>query len=344
MQGLTSLTMPPLPAKMRAVEVLAPGGAEALCITDVAVPTLSKGEVLIQVSAAGVNRPDLLQRQGLYPPPAGASPRLGLEVSGRIVSLGLGVSEAHLGRKVMALTNGGGYAQYVSVPVAQCMLIPEGLSDEVAASLPETYLTVWQNLFVKAGLQKGQHVLIHGGSSGIGCAAIQLAKVHGAVVHVTVADATKAEFCRGLGADFVYLYPSERWEDLAYKNTGSQGIDVVLDMVAGDYVNRNLRCLKPKGIVIVIALLGGRMAQVDGALLMGKQALLTGSTLRPQSADFKASLCRAVEVELASGFAKGMIHSVVKACYEFDEVAQAHRWLESGKNFGKVVLRVSHNE
>jgi NADPH2:quinone reductase len=326
---------------MKAVLVSEPGGSDKLSIAEIERPRPSRGEVLVRVAAAGVNRPDVLQRLGLYPPPAGACPRLGLEVSGEVVATGGGIGASLQGKNVMALVNGGGYGEYVAVPAGQCMRVPAGLSMVEAASLPETYMTVWQNLFMKGGLQAGNHVLIHGGSSGIGCASIQLAKMHGAFVHVTVGDQEKADFCKKLGADFVYLYKQEDWSQAVLNNTGGQGAEIILDMVAGEYVDKNLSCIKAGGKVIIIALLGGRFVTLDAAKLMAKQIVLTGTTLRPQSSEFKAQLSRVVEGVLEKGFSSGQLQSVVRAQFDLERVADAHDLMESGKGMGKIVLKVS---
>ncbi|HEX4917523.1 MAG TPA: NAD(P)H-quinone oxidoreductase [Limnobacter sp.] len=328
---------------MRAVLVCMPGGVEQLELTELPTPKPGPGEVLIKVCAAGVNRPDVLQRQGLYPPPPGANPMLGLEVSGRVCDVGEGVVPGLLGQRVMALCNGGGYAEYVAVPAAQCMPIPAGLTAVQAASLPEVYLTVWQNLFWTAGVGAGTKVLVHGGSSGIGTAAIQLCKRYGAQVYVTVGDANKADYCKALGA-IPYIYRTEPWEDRVLQHTAGHGVDVVLDMVAGDYINRDLKCVAEQGKIIVIALLGGRYGQIDAAKLMSKRAVLTGNTLRPRSAEFKARLCAEVSAELADGFAKGHLKTLVEAVYPLSQVAQAHAHMESGQSIGKIVLKVGEEE
>jgi putative PIG3 family NAD(P)H quinone oxidoreductase len=267
---------------------------------------------------------------------------LGLEVSGVVVAVGHGVSEGILGSSVMALCNGGGYAEYACAPAGQCMQIPEGLSFTEAASLPEVYMTVWQNLFMKGGAKAGQTVLIHGGSSGIGTAAIQLCKKHGLRTLVTVGNQEKADFCVKLGADKAYLYKSQDWEQLALQDTQHQGVDLILDMVAGEYLNKDLSCVKPKGMVIVIALLGGRFANIDAAKLMTKQVVLTGTTLRPRSAEFKAELARRVEQELREGFSAGVLKSLVQATFALADVAKAHLLMESGNSLGKIVLCVEN--
>jgi NADPH:quinone reductase len=287
-----------------------------------------------------VNRPDVLQRLGLYPPPRDANPNLGLEVSGVVVAVGQGVSVDMLNKPVMALCNGGGYAEYVCTPAGQCMQIPEGLSFTEAASLPEVYMTVWQNLFMKGGAKAGQTVLIHGGSSGIGTAAIQMCKKHALRALVTVGNQEKADFCLGLGADKAYLYKTQDWEQLVLQDTQQQGVDLILDMVAGDYLNKNLNCAKPQGMVIVIALLGGRFANIDAAKLLTKQIVLTGTTLRPRSPEFKAELASQVEMELNEGFSSGVLKSLVQATFTLDQVDSAHALMESGSAMGKIVLKV----
>lgn len=326
-----------MPASMLAVGLRKPGGADQLFLEEVDLPVPSQGQVLIEVYACGVNRPDVLQRLGLYPPPPDADPRLGLEVSGVVAGLGPGVDPAFLGRHVMALCNGGGYAQFVCVPAEQCMAVPEGIELAEAASLPETYMTVWQNLFMKGGLKAGQHVLVHGGSSGIGSAAIQLAKAHGAIVHVTVGSDVKASYCRELGAHFVYNYRNQDWSALILENH-PEGVHLILDMVAGPYLNSDLACIAPEGKIIVIALLGGRFAEVDAARLMMKQAILTGSTLRPRTASFKAELAKQVEVELAKRFKSGEVKTTVTARFKLEEVQKAHELMESGGLTGKIIL------
>lgn len=330
-----------LPVTMKAVGLKAPGGVDQLQLVELPVPLPRPGEVLVQVKAAGVNRPDVLQRLGLYPPPPDANPNLGLEVSGVVVAVGQGVSESLLNKPVMALCNGGGYAEYVCTPAGQCMQIPQGLSFTEAASLPEVYMTVWQNLFMKGGAKAGQTVLIHGGSSGIGTAAIQLCKKHGLKTLVTVGNQEKVNYCLGLGAEKAYLYKTQDWEQLVLQDTRQQGVDLILDMVAGDYLNKDLNCAKPRGMVIVIALLGGRFANIDAAKLMTKQVVLTGTTLRPRSPEFKAELASQVERELKEGFSSRVLKSLVQATFKLEDVALAHTLMESGDSLGKIVLNVS---
>lgn len=325
---------------MRAVVLSGPGGVEQLRVNALSIPKPAPHEVLVQVKAAGVNRPDVLQRQGLYPPPPGANPNLGLEIAGVVVDLGVNVSPIHLGQSVMALCNGGGYAEYVSVPASHLMPIPQGLGFVEAAALPEVYMTVWQNLVWKAGVAKGQVVLVHGGSSGIGVAATQLCKRLGAKVLVTVGNAEKAAYCKMFGADAAFIYPVEDWVEGVQQFTQGRGVNAVLDMVAGDYLNRNLSCLASRGTLLVIALLGGRMATIDAAKLLLKQVVLTGTTLRSQAPEVKAELAVDVSKDLMEGFSLGQYRSCVQAQFSLAGVAQAHQLMESGNSMGKIVLNL----
>lgn len=328
-----------LPTSMKAVSLRKPGGAGELFIENVPLPQPAVGQVLLEVHGIGVNRPDVLQRLGLYPPPSDADPRLGLEVSGRVIALGEGVDPSLLGADVMALCNGGGYAEYAVVPAAQCMEVPAGVSLADAATLPETYMTVWQNLVDKARLSKGQTVLVHGGSSGIGSAAIQVCKMFGARIVVTVGTDDKADFCRSLGASHVINYKTGNWDDQLlefYPN----GVDVILDMVAGEYLDRGIRCLVPGGQLIVIALLGGRFAQIDAAKLMMKQVVLTGSTLRPRTPEFKSELAKRVSGALSQGFSGGHLKTVITKRFSLEQIVEAHRWMESGDSYGKILVEI----
>lgn len=332
-----------LPDSMKAVVFDSPGGADQLRLERVPLPVPLAGEVLVKVCGAGVNRPDVLQRQGWYPPPPGANPRLGLEFSGTVVGLGPNVSPTELNREVMGLANGGAYAEYVAVPVAQCMSIPSGVDLLHAASLPEVYLTVWQNLCLKGGLSKGQVVLVHGGSSGIGSAAIQLIKKFGATPIVTVGDVAKQQFCQALGVDRVVLYKEVPFEQKVLEWTNGRGADLILDMVAGPYLDKDLSCLAVGGKVLVIALLGGRESKVDGGKLLFKQASVLGTTLRPQTAEYKAELCRQLQPVLNDGFSKGDFRLVIDSEFSLSDVARAHQHMESGNHFGKIILKVGDN-
>ncbi len=325
---------------MKAVLFDSPGEADQLRVGMVDTPVPAAGEVLVQVCGAGVNRPDVLQRQGLYPPPPGANPRLGLEFSGVVVEVGQGVSQAEIGRQVMGLANGGAYAEYVAVPLSQCMDVPPGLSLLHAAGIPEVYLTVWQNLVMKGGLSKGHLVLVHGGSSGIGSAAIQLIKMLGASAVATVGNTEKGQFCSALGADHVIVYKEEDFVQRVIDLSEGRGADLVLDMVAGPYLDKDLACLAVGGKILVIALLGGRNASIDSAKLLFKQASIHGTTLRPQSIGFKSELCRQLQPVLNEGFSSGLLRSVVDSEFLMADVVQAHKRMESGHHFGKIVLNV----
>jgi NADPH2:quinone reductase len=325
---------------MQVVLVQQPGGPEQLVLAHMPQPIPAKREVLIKVHSAGVNRPDILQRRGLYVPPVGASPILGLEVAGTVAAVG---SEAKhlwtLHQPVMALCNGGGYAEYVAVPAGQCMDIPQNISFSQAASLPEVYMTVWQNLQAMYPIQPGQAVLIHAAASGVGSAAIMFCKRRGAKVFVTVSTPEKAEFCAALGADHVFLH-ADPWEHQILSLTQGQGVARVLDMVAGLYVSRNLVALSKGGVINIIAFLGGRSANLDVFLLMQKQAILTGATLRSQPNSLKKEWAQALEKDLGAGFVSGEYRSVVRAEYPLADVVKAHQHLETSVWMGKMVLNV----
>ncbi|MCK9513456.1 MAG: NAD(P)H-quinone oxidoreductase [Pigmentiphaga sp.] len=324
---------------MRYIEHQPCGGPEVLQVADTARPSPRPGEVLIQVAAAGVNRPDVAQRQGSYPPPPDASPILGLEVAGTIVEVGEGVSRWQVGDTVCALTPGGGYAEFCATPAEQCLPIPEGLSLVEAASLPENYFTVWTNVFDRGRLQPGEHILIHGGSSGIGQCAIQLAKHFGATVYTTVGNADKAEFCRELGADKVYRYRDEDWAARLAEDVGKRGVDVILDMVGGDYTMKNLRALAIEGRLVSIAALNGRkVPDFDITPIMVKRLTFTGSTLRPRSVADKAAIAQALRDRVWPLFASGKLRTVVNRTFPLEDVREAHELMESSQHLGKIVL------
>ncbi|NHO18145.1 zinc-binding dehydrogenase [Acetobacter oeni] len=326
---------------MQAVVFDEPGAPSVLHLAPVPVPSPQAGEVLIRVAASGVNRPDLMQRKGLYPPPPGASPLLGLEVAGTVVAAGpavAGVRFPAVGSRVCALTNGGGYAEYCAVPAGQCLPWPEGFDAVRAAALPETFFTVWSNLFIAAGLQSGERVLIHGGAGGIGTAAIQLAKVFGAVPYATAGSPEKCQLCEKLGATAID-YREEDFVERVKELTGGNGVEVVLDILGGDYLDRNLRCLAVKGRLIVIALQSGAKAKdVNVARILTRNLTIKGTTLRPQSSAYKArvaaELLEHVWPKLASGEISPLIHKV----FSFGEVVAAHEMMESGSHSGKIVL------
>ena len=326
---------------MKAIEIAAPGGPEVLRLTERPTPAAGAGEALIRVAASGINRPDVLQRKGLYPVPPGASDIPGLEVAGTIVE---GDAEAMraagfaIGDRVCALVAGGGYAQYCVAPVGQCLPSPANLSDIEAASLPETFFTVWSNVFDRGHLLPGETLLVHGGSSGIGVTAIQLAKAHGASVIVTVGSAEKASACRALGADHAIDYKTHDFVAEVQRITGKAGVNVVLDMVAGDYVGREIKCLAEDGRIVIIAVQGGVESHIDASLVLRRRLVITGSTLRPRPVAFKsaiaASLKRTVWPWLESGTVKPVIHEVFAAA----DAARAHAVMESHGHIGKLVL------
>ena len=326
---------------MKAIEITAPGGPEVLRPTERPMPAAGAGEVLIRVAASGVNRPDVLQRKGLYPVPHGASDLPGLEVAGTIVSGDLDALKAAglgIGDRVCALVAGGGYAEYCVAPVAQCLPSPANLSDIEAASLPETFFTVWSNVFDRVHLHPGETLLVQGGSSGIGVTAIQLAKAHGATVIVTVGSAEKAVACLALGADHAIDYKQSDFVAEVQRITAGRGVDVVLDMVAGDYLAREVKCLAPDGRIAIIAVQGGVQSQVDAGLVLRNRLTITGSTLRPRSLAFKsaiaASLRKSVWPWLEAGTVKPVIHQVFPAA----DAAGAHALMESNRHIGKLVL------
>jgi len=326
---------------MKAIEITAPGAPDVLKFTERPMPVAGVGEMLIRVAASGVNRPDVLQRKGLYPVPKGASDLPGLEVAGTIVdgdAAPLAAAGLKTGDRVCALVAGGGYAEFCVAPIGQCLPSPAGLRDIEAASLPETYFTVWSNVFDRARLQPGETLLVQGGSSGIGVTAIQLAKTWGATVIVTVGSAEKAAACRALGADHAIDYKSQDFAAEVLRLTDGQGADVILDMVAGDYLARELKCLAEDGRVVVIAVQGGVDAHIDAGLVLRRRLTITGSTLRPRPIAFKsaiaASLRKTVWPWLEQGLVKPVIHQVFPAA----EAAAAHTLMESNRHIGKLVL------
>ncbi len=322
---------------MQFVDVKRPGGPEVLFLNEGPKPEPRLNEVLIQVKAAGVNRPDLMQRAGRYPPPAGASPVLGLEVAGIVTELGADVKRWRVGDVVCALTSGGGYAEYCVVPEGQCLPLPEGLDFIAAASLPEVYFTVWGNLFMRAHLKKGESVLIHRGSSGIGSCAIQLAKTFGAYVATTVGSAEKASFCRDLKADQIIQY---REEDF-FAALEEKRVDVILDIVGAEYFEKNLALLKEEGRLVQVSTMSGSKAAIDLGRLLFKRLTVLGSTLRAQSSEAKSRIAQELLTHVWPLFASKRVNSVVTASFPLEEVSEAHRLLESGQSCGKIVLTIS---
>jgi NADPH2:quinone reductase len=330
-----------LPESMRCIDIAAPGGPEVLRIADKPVPRPGAGEVLIRAVAAGVNRADLLQRQGHYPPPPGASPILGMELSGHVVELGPSSdSRWQVGDAVCALLAGGGYAEYCAVPEGQCMAVPAGVSIRDAAALPEGVITVWANLFEPRRLFPGNLFLVQGGSSGIGTTAIQMARAFGARVATTAGSAEKCSFCLGLGAEIAINYRDQDWAAAVARWAQPHGLDAILDMVGGDYFPKHLDLLATGGRLVHIATSHGSQVTADLRAIMMKRLLVTGSTLRSRSVEEKSSLARAVEQEVWPLFASGQMRPVVDSVFSLDQAADAHRLMESGQHKGKILLRM----
>jgi NADPH2:quinone reductase len=328
-----------IPAEMRCVEIKTPGGPEVLVAATRPVPVPKAGEVLIAVRAAGVNRPDIMQRIGMYPPPPGAPDLPGLEVSGIVVAHGEGVAAPAIGTGVCALIAGGGYAEYATAPASSCLPIPEGIDFEGAAGLPETFFTVWHNVFERGALKAGEVFLVHGGTSGIGTTAIQMARAFGARVIATAGSDEKCEACKELGADMAVNY---RTQDFAavIKESPFKGVDVILDMVAGDYTPRNLSCLKPDGRLVLIALLNGPKTSIDLVPFLLKRVHLTGSTLRARDNAFKGALADALKVKVWPMLAAGLVRPIIDKTYPLAEAAEAHRRMEASLHVGKIILTV----
>jgi NADPH2:quinone reductase len=325
---------------MRAVEIREFGGPEVLQLCEREVPVPGAGEVLIKVAAAGVNRPDVLQRMGHYPVPKGASDLPGLEVAGHIVSGDLAGSAFAVGDTVCALVQGGGYAEYCLAPVAQCLPIPVGLSLTEAASLPETFFTVWSNVFDRARLKPGESILIHGGTSGIGVTGIQLAKAFGARVFATAGTNEKCAAAVELGADFAINYRIENFEEAIKRETKGQGVDVILDMVAGKYLSANIGALADDGRLMIIALLGGAKAELDLSQILRRRLQVTGSTLRPRSVAFKAAIANALRQNVWPMFERGVIKPVIFKTFALEQAKEAHALMQSSEHVGKIVLVV----
>jgi len=324
--------------RMRRIRIIGHGAPEHLEIEEAAMPSPGRGEVLIEVAGAGVNRPDVLQRLGKYPPPHGASDIPGLEVSGKIVETGAGDVRFQIGDEVCALVMAGGYASHCVAPAAQCLPVPDGVSAVDAGGLPETYFTVWSNLFRTGRLVAGERVLVHGGASGIGTTAILLAKAFGAEVFATAGSPARADACRALGADVAIDYRGEDFVDVIRQVTKDEGVHVVLDMVGGDYVERNLDVLSVEGRLIQIAWLGGARITADMVRLMTKRIVWTGSTLRARSVAFKGEIAAEVEENVWPLFADGMIKPVTDRIYPLEQAAEAHRTMEAGRHIGKIIL------
>ncbi|MGI4719283.1 MAG: NAD(P)H-quinone oxidoreductase [Janthinobacterium lividum] len=326
---------------MRAIEITQPGKPDVLQLCERPTPTLKPGEVLIKVHAAGINRPDVLQRLGKYPVPPGASELPGLEVAGEIVDGDLAGTGFAQGDMVCALVQGGGYAEYCAAPAAQCLPIPAGLSALEAASLPETFFTVWTNVFDRARLAPGETLLVQGGTSGIGVTAIQLAAALGHRVFATAGSDEKCRACEQLGAERGINYRTEDFAAVVKELTGGKGVDVILDMVAGDYIPREIDCLADDGRIALIALLGGAKAEIDLGQVLRRRLHISGSTLRPRPVAFKAAIARSLRERVWPLFEQGRLKPVIHSTFPLAQAAEAHALMESSTHVGKIVLEVA---
>jgi NADPH:quinone reductase len=330
--------MEKVPSQMTVIGISKPGGPEVLLPETRSVPVPGPGEILIKVTAAGVNRPDVAQRSGSYPPPPGASDLPGLEISGEVVAVGSDAKKHKIGDKVMSLVAGGGYAQYCIAQDAQAITVPSTLSMIEAGAVAETLMTVWHNVFERGGLKSGETLLIHGGSSGIGTMAIQLAKAFGAKVIVTVGSKEKADACLKLGADHAINYKTQDFVTEVKTATGGKGVEVILDMVGGEYVDRNYDAAAVDGRIVQIALLGGGKATINVGKLMVKRLHHTGSTLRPRSNADKAAMVAAIEAKVMPLFREGRIKPLMDSSFPLEKAADAHRRMETSEHIGKIVL------
>ena len=325
---------------MRYIRITEFGDPDVLQIAECDPPAPGRNQALIKVAAAGINRPDVMQRQGRYPPPPGASDIPGLEIAGEVIELGDGVTWPNKGDQVCALVAGGGYAEFAVADVPICLPVPAGLTPVEAAALPETFFTVWSNLFDRAGLKAGESVLIHGGSSGIGTTAIQLAKAFGATVVTTAGSEDKCKACRELGADLAVNYREEDFVEACKDATGGKGVDVIIDMVAGDYTNRNIEAAAVEGRYVFIAGLGGFSAEVSIRSIMLKRLVVTGSTLRPRPVGFKAGIAAGLKQQVWPLLESGKIKPVIHTVLPLSEAGEGHRLMESSRHIGKIMLRV----
>jgi putative PIG3 family NAD(P)H quinone oxidoreductase len=329
-----------IPTLMTAIEITAPGGPHVLQKATVEVPKPGSGEILIKVVAAGINRPDVLQRSGAYPPPPGASPLPGLEVSGEVVSLGAGASQFRLGDRVCALVAGGGYAQYCTVHETNALPVPPSLTMTEAAAIPETFFTVWHNVFERGALKPGETLLVHGGTSGIGTTAIQLAAKFGSYVIATAGSDEKCEACLKLGADRAINYRTQDYVKQVKEITGNKGANVILDMVGGDYISRNYDAAATDGRIVQIAFLKGAVAEADFTKLMIKRLTHTGSTLRVRTTEFKAHIAQELEAKVWPLLSARSVVPVIDRIFPLVEARRAHERMEEGEHIGKIVLDV----
>ena len=329
-----------LPTTMKYIDHGAGGAASCMQVKDGPLPAIKPGEVLIEVAYAGVNRPDVAQRSGRYPPPPGASPYMGLEVAGKVVAKADGVTQWNIGDSVCALTPGGGYAEYCAAPASHCLPIPKGMSLLEAAALPENYFTVWTNVFERGALKSGETILVHGGSSGIGITAIALAKAFGAIVYTTVGNGDKIAAVKKLGADAAINYREQDWVAEVAVLTAKKGVNLVLDMVGGDYIEKNLRSLAMDGRLVQIAFLHGSKQEVDLMQIMTKRLTFTGSTLRPRTVEQKAAIAAALQTKVWPLIEAKKVGTIIHASFPMDEVQRAHELMEASTHIGKIMLKV----
>lgn len=325
---------------MKYINIAQPGGPEVLTLEERSAPSLSTDQVLIKVTAAGVNRPDVFQRAGYYPPPPGASDIPGLEIAGEVVEVADDVGWPLAGDKVCALVSGGGYAEFCAAEASLCLPVPAGLSALEAAAIPETYFTVWSNVFDRGGLQAGEKLLIHGGSSGIGTTAIQLGKAFGATVFVTAGSAEKCQACIDLGADLAINYKQEDFVAVCKQATDDYGVDVILDMVAGSYIDRNIQLAAADGRIVLIAALQGFKAEVDFQAVMRNRLTISGSTLRPRAVEFKAKIANKLQQQVWPLLESGKVRPVIHKVFPLADAADAHRLMESSEHIGKIILSI----
>jgi NADPH2:quinone reductase len=330
----------PTDHQMQAVTIEEPGGPEVLRLVTMPIPEPRESEVLVRIAAAGVNRPDVLQRLGLYPLPVDADPLPGLEISGEIVGRGKNAGRWSIGDRVMALTHGGGYAEYCRVNEGHCLPVPDSLTMTEAAAVPETFFTVWYNVFMRAGLGAGETLLVHGGSSGIGTTTIQLAKAAGATVITTAGSDEKCAFCIRTGADHAINYKTDDWEAKVRDLTGRNGVDIVLDMVAGPYMQKNINILGLDGRYVIIAFLQGSSAQLDMRRVLGKRLTITGSTLRPQSIEEKSGIAAEIECKILPMLETRQVSPIIHATFPLARASDAHALMESSQHMGKIVLEI----
>ena len=329
-----------LPTQMKFIDHGTGGAPDCMQVKDGPLPQLKAGEVLIEVAYAGVNRPDVAQRSGSYPPPPGASPYMGLEVAGKVVAKSADVTQWNIGDSVCALTPGGGYAEYCAAPASNCLPVPKGMSMLDAAALPENYFTVWTNVFERGALKAGETILIHGGSSGIGITAIALAKTFGATVYTTVGNADKIAAVKKLGADAAINYREQDWAKEVWELSGKKGVNVILDMVGAAYTEKNLKSLALDGRLVQIAFLQGAKCELDMTPIMVKRLTFTGSTLRPRTVEQKAAIAQALLKNVWPLVEAKKVGTIIHATFNLDEVQKAHEMMQASTHIGKIMLKV----